>query len=221
MKTKFDKIYLCWRPQRGTSRIIIAEITKSTEGVCFSYIKDGIKKASKDNFLGYPGLPLERNFYDDIMPILSRRIINTARTDINSLLDFWEIDIEDKDDKFYLLGMTQGLMSNDNFEFLADYKYSADLKFVTDLAGIAFCDIDSQGLNIGDFLDYELDPSNPHDCLAVKVYKQGHKVGYIKAVHSRVFHEYVDKKIKIQIKDILFTSRGDTQIFVKIYVGSK
>ncbi len=41
------------------------------------------------------------------------------------------------DDKFYLLGKTQGLVATDNFEFLAEYHLIPNTHFLTDIAGLS------------------------------------------------------------------------------------
>ncbi len=69
------------------------------------------------------------------LDIFAQRLIKSERPDIQNFYDFWEIEPQFKDDKFYLLGHTQGLLPTDNFEFLADYKPVEGLHFLTEIAG--------------------------------------------------------------------------------------
>ena len=103
----------------------------------FSYIKKNIQLAIQDGFSPYTEFSdVAKTYSDNVLDIFGQRLMKSERADIQSFYDFWEIKPEFKADKYYLLAHTQGMVTTDNFEFLADYKVRKDLSFVTDLANV-------------------------------------------------------------------------------------
>ena len=88
----------------------------------FHYIKAGVKKAQEEGFTPYVDFPDTTKVYTEkVLDVFGQRLIKTERSDIQKYLDFWNISKEYQNDKFYLLAYTQGMLSTDNFEFLADF----------------------------------------------------------------------------------------------------
>lgn len=195
-------IYLCWRKGQGERRHIVGVLKKNaTEGVRFEYLDDGVEGAKKEGFAPYPEFPeLARKYSDNVVEIFGQRIIKSERSDIKDFLDFWEIDPKYKDDKFYLLAHTQGLSPTDNFEFLADYNRIQSLCFLTDLASLSVLKLPAGSIQKGDILTYQVEKDNAHDQYAVKVFKGDTPVGYIKKIHSRVFHKQGSGSFKLTVK---------------------
>ena len=197
------KIYLAWRKGRGSRRTIVGVIHKSaTGGVRFHYLKDGVLKAMEDGFSPYIDFPeIEKTYTENVLEIFGQRLIKTERSDIQRYLDFWDIDSKYKEDKFYLLAYTQGMLSNDNFEFLADFHPIKGLKFVSEICGLSHRKLSSGSLAVGERLFYELENRNPNDKFAVKVKRDKQVLGYVKMVHSKVFHK-TRFPLKIKVKSI-------------------
>ncbi|HCY39927.1 MAG TPA: hypothetical protein DHV48_00970 [Prolixibacteraceae bacterium] len=210
-------IYLCWRKGQSHRRHLVGIIRRNaTEGVRFSYIKKNIQAAIQDGFSPYTEFPdVEKIYTDNVLDIFGQRLMKSERTDIQSFYDFWEIKPEFKTDKYYLLAHTQGMVTTDNFEFLADYKVRKDLSFVTDLASVRSRKIMPGSIKVGDFLTFETEPENEFDKYAVKVFKDGIQVGYIKKIHSRVFFPGSAKNLKIKVK-ALDQNGIISRIFVKV-----
>jgi hypothetical protein len=210
------KIYLAWRKGKGSRRSIVGVIHKNaTKGVRFEYLKDGVLKAMADGFTPYIDFPeIEKTYTENVLEIFGQRLIKTERTDSQRYLDFWDIDSKFKEDKYYLLAYTQGMLSNDNFEFLADFNPVKDLKFVSEISGLSHLNLQSGILAVGDKLTYELEHTNPNDKFAVKVKKGNQLIGYVKMVHSRVFHK---TKYPLQIKLKSIDQNGTiNRIFIEI-----
>src|SRR4051812_6501932 len=115
---EFDKIYLSWRKGQGERRYIVGILEKIPDNkYVFSYDKNGVEKAIKDGFTPYTEFPkIEASYNGNVLDIFGQRLIRQERPDIQKFYDFWEIDSQYKDNKFYLLGHTQGLLPTDNFE---------------------------------------------------------------------------------------------------------
>jgi hypothetical protein len=198
------KIYLAWRKGKGSRRTIVGVIQKNTnDGVRFHYLKEGVQEAMKEGFTPYIDFPeIEKTYSENVLDIFGQRLIKTERSDIQRYLDFWDIDPKYKDDKYYLLAYTQGMLSNDNFEFLADFNPIKELSFVSEICGLSHTKLTAGVLSVGDILTYELERGNLNDKYAVKVLKGKQVLGYVKAVHSRVFFKQKKHSLKIKVKSI-------------------
>ena len=131
--------------------------------------------------------------------------------------NFWEIEPEYKEDKYYLLAHTQGLLATDNFEFLADYSPLKNLSFTSEICGLSHNKIPSDVIKEGDELRWEYDSRNKYDNKAVKVFKKDTFLGYVKIVHSGVFYKNWRDKLKIKVKSI--DSNGYlNRVFLKIFM---
>ncbi len=210
-------IYLCWRKGQSHRRHLVGIIRRNaTEGVRFSYIKKNIQAAIQDGFSPYTEFPdVGKKYTDNVLDIFGQRLMKSERADIQSFYDFWEIKPEFKTDKYYLLAHTQGMVTTDNFEFLADYKVRKDLSFVTDLASVLSRKLLPGSIKVGDFLTFETEPENEFDKYAVKVFKEDIQVGYIKKIHSRVFFPKSAKGLKIKVR-ALDQNGVISRIFVKV-----
>lgn len=210
------KIYLVWRKGKGSRRSIVGVIHRNaTEGLRFQYHKAGVHAALADGFTPYIDFPeVEKIYTENVLEVFGQRLIKTERTDIQRYLDFWDIDPKFKEDKYYLLAYTQGMLSNDNFEFLAEFQPVKDLKFVSEICGLSHLSLPSGTLSVGDKLTYELEKANPIDKFAVKVKKGQLDVGYVKLVHSRVFHK---SRYPLQIKVKSIDQNGIiNRVFIEI-----
>ena len=196
-------IYLAWRKGAGYPRIVIGVIKRNAFGVSFSYIKEGLEFARKDGFVTYTDFPKEDITYKEgVLDVFGLRLNKSEREDIQKYYDYWEIDQRFKDDKYYLLAHTQGLLPTDNFEFLADFHPIKGFSFTSELCGLTKLQLPKDVLNEGDELTWAKEPSNQYDKYAVKVYKGDVFVGYIKKIHSRIFYKKCRGKLKVTVKSL-------------------
>ncbi len=210
-------IYLAWRKGKGSRRKIVGIIRKNvTDGVRFEYIKEGIQEAQKEGFTPYIDLPdTSKKYSENVLEIFSKRLIKSERSDIQKYLDFWAIDPKFKEDRYYLLAYTQGMLSTDNFEFLADFHPVKELKFVSEICGLTHTQLKAGALMVGDILSWKLERENPYDKYAVKIFKGPEFIGYIKIIHSRVFHKKLINPLIVKVKSI--DQNGNiNRIFVEI-----
>src|SRR5690554_4620567 len=169
----------------GSRRHIVGVLKRNaTQGVRFLYLKKEVERAKKDGFSPYTEFPdINKEYTENVIEIFGQRIMKSERSDISDFYDFWEINTKYKEDKYYLLAHTQGLNPTDNFEFLADYNPIKDLRFLTDLASLSVLNLKAKSVKTGDLLTYTLEPDNPYDKKAVKVFKDNMEIGYIKKIH--------------------------------------
>ncbi len=197
-------IYLTWRKGKGNSRTAIAVIKRNvTNGVRFQYIESGVEKATLEGFKGFTDFPDTNKVYNEnVLEILGKRLTNPDRDDIQKYYDFWEIRPEFKNDKYYLLAHTQGLLATDNFEFLADYSPVAGLSFISEICGLSHTHPTVDLFKEGEILNWKLNKQNPYDNKAVEVYKGDFRLGNVKLIHCNVFHKPGAGNLKIKVKSI-------------------
>lgn len=196
-------IYLAWRKGAGYPRIIIGVIKRNTFGVTFSYLQNGLDEAKKEGFVTYTDFPDEKKVYTEgVLDIFGLRLNKSEREDIQKYYDYWEIEPQFKDDKYYLLAHTQGLLPTDNFEFLADFNPVKGISFTSELCFLTKLQLPKDTLEEGDELTWIKEPQNVHDRYAVKVYKGDTFVGYIKKVHSHIFYKKCRSNLKITVKSL-------------------
>lgn len=210
-------IYLTWRKGKGHRRIIVGVVKRnSTEGIRFMYNQEGVKEAKNEGFTCYTEFPdLNKEYTQNVMDAFGQRLIKSERADIQKYYDFWEINTEYKDDKYYLLAHTQGLLATDNFEFLADYKPVKGLSFISEICGLSKTSLPADTLEIGDNLSWKLDAKNEYDSEAVMVFKGDIMLGYVKKVHCKVFNKTGGENLNIAVKSIERNGHLN-RVFIKI-----
>jgi hypothetical protein len=201
---EFDKIYLSWRKGQGSGRHIVGVLEQTPDGRYeFSYDAVAVNYAKSEGFTPYTEFPdTNKKYNGNVLDIFAQRLIKSERPDIQSFYDFWEIEPEHKDDKFYMLGHTQGLQPTDNFEFLADYNPVNGLHFLTELAGLSSYELPAGMLKEGDALLFKLEHNNKADEDAVLVYKGDQEIGHIKRIHCRVFRKPGSENLRLSVKSV-------------------
>ena len=197
-------IYLSWRKGKSYRRHIVGIIRRNaTDGIRFEYIKENLSEALSDGFAPYVDFPDVDNIYKEgVIDIFGQRLIQAERSDIQKYYDFWELDPAYVDDKYYMLAYTQGMLSTDNFEFLAEFYPKIDLCFVSEICGLTERSIASNFILEGEELKWLRDSRNRFDKNAIQVMKGNTVIGYVKKIHSRVFYENLKGKLRVVVKSI-------------------
>jgi hypothetical protein len=182
-------IFLIWRPGRGNRRFPVGVIKRNViEGISFRYDTKIVSQAKEYGFVHYEGFPeISKVYHENVIEIFGQRIIKSERNDTKDFYDFWGVDSRFINDKYYMLAYTQGLLPTDNYEFLADFNPIKGLTFITEITGLSHNQIPCDIIQVGDELDYVLDKKNSFDKDAVTVFKNKVELGYIKAIHCKVF----------------------------------
>lgn len=182
-------IFLVWRPGRGNRRFPVGVIKRNVnEGISFRYDTIVVAKAKEYGFVHYEGFPeISKVYHENVIENFGQRIIQSERNDTKDFYDFWGVDSRFINDKYYMLAYTQGLLPTDNYEFLADFNPIKGLSFITEITGLSHNQIPCDIIQVGDKLNYVLDKKNKFDKDAVIVLKNNIELGYIKAIHCKVF----------------------------------
>jgi len=193
---------MTWRKGAGARRHFVGIVKHNqSEGVSFQYLSaEKLIEAQADGFSCYTEFPeLTKTYTDKVLEVFKQRLFRSERNDYKAFLDFWGIETKYKDDTLYLLAHTQGIVPTDNFEFLAHFQLTKDLKIVTEIAGLTYSKVSSSFLNIGDELEWKQNTSK-HDKFQVDLYKDNILLGHVKKVHSKLFYEKRAGNLKIKIK---------------------
>lgn len=188
---------------KGHRRIPVAIIKSNTSQTTFKYIKNGVEKAKKEGFVCFPDFPDTEKIHSiNVLKILSLRINDSERSDIEDYYKFWEVPVSVQKDTYRLLAYTQGILPTDNFEFLAEYYGVEGIRFVSELTSLSINTLDNKCINEGDELEWKQERDNEFDTCAVSVYKNGVKLGYVKRIHSHVFYLPYSQNLRIRVKKI-------------------
>jgi len=196
-------IHVIWRGGKGRRRIVVGVIKRNaSNGVTFNYIEKGVEEAAKEGFTPDEAFPdTSRIYYENVLSIFSQRLMQVGRHDVDDFYDFWKVDKSHLNDFYYMLSYTQGILPTDSLEFLADFNPVEGLSFVSEISGLSTAKIPSDKLSVGDVLRYELEPNNPVDKYAVKLYKGDLDLGYVKMIHCRTFVKS-KKELKVKVQHI-------------------
>lgn len=134
--------------------------------------------------------------------MFAQRLTPAGRLSTSHIAKFWELPYDKLNDKWSVLAYTQGLLSTDNFEPLADFEPYKGLSFISDLAGLSYYQIPTDLLQNDEELQWDFDSENEYDPNAVLVCKSGQKIGYIKKIHCNVFHKWPPEGIKLSVHAI-------------------
>ena len=203
MRPQIKRLTVVWRPGKGKRRIPVAVVKSNASITTFRYLKEGIEKAKEDGFVCFPDFPdIEKVHEKNVLEALSQRLNDRDRSDIQNYYDFWEVPDSAKGDTYRLLAYTQGMLATDNFEFLAEYYGVRGVRFVSEIAGLTKNQLENETLKEGDELEWKLDKDNEFDQYAVKLLNGGKDVGYVKLIHSLVFHLKGSSQLKVRVKKI-------------------
>lgn len=201
---EFDKVYLAWRKGIDPRRHIIGLLERQPGNEpTFQYLPEAKTLVFTEGFLPYFEFQDFYKIYDhNVVAIFAQRLMRPQRPDINVFYDFWEVDPTQAEDRFYMLGKTQGLVATDSFEFLAEFHMDSQTHFVTDLAGLSHQNLPRGTVKEGDSLRVEFERENENDPEAVKVFAGTLALGYIKKVHCRIFHQDDADKLELTVKSV-------------------
>ncbi len=203
MRPHIKHIIVIWRPGRSKRRIPVAIVKSNVFGTTFKYLRDGVKKAQELGFVCFPDFPdTQETHSTNVLKVLSQRINNSERSDIQEYYDFWEVPDSAKGNTYRILAYTQGVLPTDNFEFLAEYYGARGIRFVSELSGLSLNQLDNEVLIEGDELQWVLEKDNEFDKCAVALYKGKKKLGYVKSTHCKVFHLPDSRNLKVRVKKI-------------------
>jgi hypothetical protein len=226
----FNNLYLVWRRGQGQPYNVIGVIKKDKNCGTYSFkyliTKDEADKIGFDSYVAFPDL--QKTYSNYVLDIFGMRLNNPKRSDIQQYYEFWEVEPQyqckeqSRYMKLFLLARTQGLLTTDNFEFLADYNITKKLLFISEI-----CELNEVPPEVrvrpdqiaeGDQLEWKCNSLSKQGECAVEVYKDRNFLGYVKTIHSRVFYKKGSDSLNIAVKTIDRSQDKINRIFIKVYM---
>lgn len=198
---EIERIYVAWREKRGDRRKVFGLIERDGAGASFRYILTE-EQMHDQGIKPLVDFPMGKEYTANVLDIFSLRLNNPERPDISRYYDFWGIPENKRGDVYYMLAHTQGLLATDNYEFLAEYNLTDGLRFVSEICGLSHTNIPTGTISIGEQLTWKREDGNEYDKHAVAIYKGALKLGYVKAIHNRVFDDKKADTLHVTVKSI-------------------
>lgn len=196
-----DHLSVIWSAPSDGGRHVVGHLTRQRVGSTFHFWYENDLSASvAKGFTFLPAFPEHRQVdatYDAryLFATFADRIPSAQRADAALMLRSW--GVEHPDDQFEVLAKSGGLRATDRIE-LAEYR-AVDDPLVEPLefrvAGMKHVPPDSRSaLVVGATLEFEREPSNPHDPCATVVARtaDGMRAGYVPRQYSAMIANLLD-----------------------------
>lgn len=206
------KLLLSWRAihYEDSSRFIVGELVKIRENtdhdadaVELNYFvdEDQFKQAKKLGFIGHPAFPFEKSktYTKNVFGAFKRRLPPKSRRDYLDFVKFCGIHSEAKFSTFCLAGYSGVKLPNDGFELIHPFDgVEKAFSFVIEIAGFRYADeMKAVDLNKGEIVHFKPETNNSYDSKAVRIEKNGIKLGYVDRGRTFIFHRSWAEKRKI------------------------
>lgn len=214
MSTEVQHIYepsrliLTWRSHmQGTSSkyFPVAELVRTGSQAVFKYLRDTeeFTQATKNGFLGFPGVSQANGTNDNALDLFIRRLPPDTREDYHLYLKQNRLPESFSGSTFALLGYTGGRLASDSFVLVPDVaQITAPADLLLDIHGLAYHLQKDEIKKIaeGSVLTFCHEADNEHDANAVAIYLNEHRLGYVSRVISADFQRLMET---FQVKGVV------------------
>lgn len=189
-------LQLYWQAieSKSRSRFHVGRLVKRDAQVVLEYDFEGeeFAKASSLGFKGYPAFPLKSNVYDTfVLEAFIRRLPPRNRSDFSKYLQLRALSPTSELSDFALLGYTGAKLPNDGFELVHSFENAPKtFELLIEVAGFRHeSEVSADELQVGDKVAFVPDPSNKHDCLAIRMELNGRMLGFVPRGQLDVIHK--------------------------------
>lgn len=208
MRKRPFELWLIWQNVETRQRYHIGRLLHKDGVYIFSYEIKGyrrkLEEAMDNGYRPHLAFPDTNRTYtsNNLFGPFARRLPDSRRPDYSSVLR--ELGLSQECTEMDVLRATGGILATDSYEFVAPILVENnlfDLDFF--VAGWRYYKGDQviEHLQVGDTVEFSLDPENDHDHRAVVVMSvNGEKLGFIPAFYSGWMFEVIQKKCNYQAK---------------------
>ncbi|NMA90336.1 MAG: DNA-binding protein [Amphibacillus sp.] len=208
MKKRPFELWLVWQNVETRQRYHVGRLFHDDGLYTFSYEVKGYRRklgeAMDNGYRPHLAFPDTNKIYTShtLFGPFARRLPDTRRPDYQSVLQ--RLGLSSECTEMDVLRATGGILATDSYEFVSPIIVEGnhfDLDFF--VAGWRYYDGDQviDQLQIGDSIEFSLDPMNVQDHKAVVVMSiNGEKLGYIPAFYSGWMFEIIEKDSTYQAK---------------------
>jgi hypothetical protein len=167
------------------------------EDASFRYLKgtNDFRLALEEGFHEFPAFADAKNEVSKLgaLDVFVRRLPPRKREDFQEYLTQYNLPTDFAGSSFALLAYTGARLPSDTFELCPDLSDAkAPLDLVIEIAGLNHHMDNDTSFSENDIVDFDKDPNNEHDPLAVKVLHKGKHVGFINKALAPSFATLMD-----------------------------
>lgn len=194
-----ERLLLYWqaRESQQRKRYCVGQLVTKDGQVVLQYANDTEAAEAKEmGFEGYPAFPLKtKEHHHQVLEAFKRRLPPRSRGDFSRYLTLRAIPAEAEISNFALLGYSGAKLPNDGFELVHPFDDPPKaFEVLLEVAGFRHeANLDVVELNVGDPVQFEREPENQFDGLAIRVESSGKKLGYVPRGHLDMLHRMLDK----------------------------
>lgn len=194
-----QRLLLCWqaRESEKRSRYQVGELIKQGDDVVLRYSSGADMDAAKlAGFKGYPAFSLKQvEHKHQVLEAFIRRLPPRNRRDFGRYLELRAIAPGAQISDFALLGYSGAKLPDDGFELVHPFDAPPEtFEVLIEIAGFRHeAEVSHKTLLPGDAIQFEPEPDNPRDHLAIKVEKGGRKLGYVPRGHLPMLHRMLEQ----------------------------
>lgn len=209
MRKRPFELWLIWQNVETRQRYHVGRLLHNDDGIySFSYETKGYRRklaeAMDNGYRPHLAFPDTNKTYisHHLFGPFARRLPDSRRPDYSSVLR--EMGLSTECTEMDILRATGGILATDSYEFVSPIFIDNnlfDLDFF--VAGWRYYNGDQiiGQLQVGDRVEFSLDPGNDYDNKAIVVMSvNGEKLGFIPAFYSGWMYEVIEKKCKYQAK---------------------
>lgn len=186
-----NRLLLRWQSTKsieksGRTHWIIGELERSNNDANLKYLegKEDFDHAKLLGFTGYPGFSLNHPLHVNALSAFTKRLPPKSRKDFSDYLMFFCIPPHAELSEFALLGYTMARLPSDGFSIIHPFDdVEGNFEFVTEIAGFRYYGGLKRGFKTGDHVEFQEEPENKFDPMAVQVIFNGEKIGNITKGH--------------------------------------
>ncbi|MCM3743876.1 HIRAN domain-containing protein [Sporosarcina luteola] len=208
MRNRPFELWLIWQNVETRQRYHVGRLLHENGVYTFSYETDGYRRklaeAMDNGYRPHLAFPDINKTYisKKLFGPFARRLPDTRRPDYPIVLR--ELGLTAECTEMDVLRATGGILATDSYEFVSPILVENDI-FVMDffVAGWRYYngDLAIDQLQVGDDVEFLLDPENKHDHKAVVVMSvNGEKLGFIPAFYSGWMFEVIEKRSSFQAR---------------------
>lgn len=201
-------LWLIWQNVETRQRYHVGRLLFEDDIYTFSYETDGYRRklaeAMDNGYRPHLAFPNTNKTYTsrNLFGPFARRLPDSRRPDYPLVLR--ELGLSSDCTEMDILRATGGILATDSYEFVSPILVENNL-FEMDffVAGWRYYNGDQviEQLQVGDCVEFSLDPENDYDNKAIVVMSvNGEKLGFIPAFYSGWMYEVIEKKCDYQAK---------------------
>ncbi len=213
---KPDRLLLLWIPSGGhRMNRVVAELLRDGDTATLRYLcsDNDFKLAVKEGFQGYPYLPVDKEKYNDILDIFTKRLPPRSRGDFSKYMDSIRINSNVEIDDFTLLGYSGAKLPDDDFTLVHPLDTAVvPFEFLMDVSGTRYNDVKEHynDIKIGEQIEFIPEPCNEWDDKAIAIMYQNIRIGYVCRGILSEFHRWLEHGFNI--KGIIEKKNGTSDV---------